>query len=163
MQIAPSSDELHRHVSRPAVDELRQHGGEDDDPLRVCRADEEPLADDPADRLRGASRARDAEHARQLAPVTDVADPEEHEIRRADQFQRREHGVGLRDDRADPERHERQLKREPRRVPEHGRERRTPAERDAPADDKQHARPRDQDQHVDGEQELGEVARRKHA
>src|SRR5580698_4943782 len=135
---------LGRHVPGRPVDELRQHGGEQDHALRVRDPDEEALAH----RLHAATGLGGlGEHAGQRAAPAERHDAEPDQVDGPGQPDHGEDGRRALDDRPDAEGHAHRQHVVPGGMPRHRRQRRAAAMRQGPADHEQDAGPGDDNQH----------------
>ena len=140
----PEGPELHAGRRRGVgVDELRQHGGQEQDRLRVGDAHEEPLAQQAAVRPR---RRGGVEHHRHRPAVPDRLHAEVDEVGGAGQLQRGEHRGRPLHEASEAHRQGDDVDVEAACVAQHRQERGPPAEGHAPADDEQHAGPGHEDQ-----------------
>ena len=155
----PQHDDLQRHVTGRAVDELRQDRREEDRRLGVRPADEEAIQRDPPDRL---ALDRGSEGGDQRSPVPDRLHAEVKQVRRAGQLERREHEHRSLNQGTDTERDRQDLHVLARRVPQDGGHPGGPAQAKRPAEHEQHARPGDHDDHERGDGERQEMRRGQH-
>jgi pimeloyl-ACP methyl ester carboxylesterase len=150
----PEHGELKLDVPGPPVDELRQYRREDDQRLRVRRADDEALAEDAPPRL---GHRGGVQQSGERPAVPQHPQAEHDEVRGAGELQQREQEDRPREERPQTERDERDLDGEAARVPDHRGECGPAPEGHAPADDEQHARARHCDQHEHRQQEREHV------
>jgi hypothetical protein len=151
---------LQRDVTRGRVDELRQHGGEENDRLRIAHPDHEAV---PQHRAYALLARFGVESGAQRAAVPDRLHAQEDQVDGAGQLDDGEHGHRALHHRPDAQRHRRDLCVDADLAAQGGGYPGRPAQHEGAADHEEHVRPGNHDQHERHQREGEQMAGGKHA